>query len=257
MVPPVSDELERLSEILDDLAAERDPAIRQDLTTEEIELVMTAAFLKAARPDSAQPRAEFIDNLAARLTEKPIDPPATTRPSRGVSRRGILSRVVAAAVAGVAVGAGGGVAAAYDRGKQDGANEEAKESYKAPMVPPDRGAWMNTHITLKSLKPGQAARFRVGAVEGFMVNPGNGKPVYAVSAICTHMGCALSWVEPSTTFLCPCHGAQYNADGTVLSGIARHPLAPLKVEQREDDSLWVWSVSEQPTTTTLAPYAKP
>jgi Rieske Fe-S protein len=254
MVPPVSDELERLSEILDDLAAERDPAIRQDLTSDEIELVMTAAFLKAARPDSAQPRAEFIDNLAARLTGKPVDQPVTTRPSGGVSRRGILNRVVAATMAGVAVGAGGGVAAAYNRGKQDGAVEEATEPITAPMVPADRGTWMDTGITLSSLKPGQARRFRAGAVEGFVVNPGNGKTVYAVSAACTHMGCAISWLEQSTTFLCPCHGAQYNADGTVLSGIARHPLPRLKVEHWEGGRLWVWSVLEHPTNTTLAPY---
>ncbi len=257
MVRPVSDELDRLSDILDDLAAERDPAIRQELTADEIELVRTAAFLKAARLDTVQPRAEFIDELAARLTEKPAEAPAPAQVSRGVSRRGILSKFVATAIAGVAVGAGGGVAAAYDRGKKDGAIEEVDEAYKPPMAPADRGAWMNTGITLTSLKPGQAARFRVGAVEGFVVNPGNGKAVYAVSAVCTHMGCILSWLEPSTTFLCPCHGAQYNADGTVLSGIARHPLPPLKVERWEDDHLWVWSVSEHPTTTTLAPYTKP
>jgi Rieske Fe-S protein len=257
MVPPVSDDMERLSEILDSMAAERDPAIRRELTPDELDVARTAAFLKAARPDAVQPRAEFLDQLAARLSEKPAEGPAPSPPSRGVSRRGILSRIVGAAVAGVAVGAGGGVAAAYNRGKRDGALEEADETYQAPMVPPDRGAWMDTGLTLSSLKPGQALRFRVGAVEGFVVNPGNGKAVYAVSAVCTHMGCAISWLEPSTTFLCPCHGAQYNADGTVLSGIARHPLPRLKVERWDNDHLFVWAVSEHPTTTTLAPYSQP
>jgi Rieske Fe-S protein len=257
MVPPMSDELERLSDILDDLAAERDPATRQELSADELELVRTAAFLKAARPDAMQPRAGFMDELAARLSEKPAGQPAPAQPARGVSRRGILSKFVATAIAGVAVGAGGGVAAAYDRGKQDGAVEEANEVYKAPMAPADRGTWMDTGIALSSLKPGQAARFRAGALEGFVVNPGNGKAAYAVSAVCTHMGCILSWLEPSTTFLCPCHGAQYNANGTVLSGIARHPLPPLKVEHRKDGHFWVWSVPEHPDTTTPAPYTIP
>jgi len=253
----MNDEVDRLSDILDDLAAERDPSKRRRLTPDEIDLARVAAFLKAARPDAAEPRAEFMDQLAARLSEKPAVAPAPARPARGVSRRGMLSRVVAAAIAGVAVGAGGGVAAAYDQGKRDGADEEAREPISAPMVPLDRGTWMDTGITLTSLRPGQAARFRAGAVEGFVVNPRNGKAVYAVSAACTHMGCAISWLEPSTTFLCPCHGAQYNADGSVLSGIARHPLPRLRIERRENDHLWVWSVTEHPTNTTPAPYTSP
>jgi len=253
----MSDELDRLSDILDDFAAERDPSRRGELTADEIDLARVAAFLKAARPNAAEPRTDFIEELAARLTKKPAAELAPARPSPGVSRRGMLSRVVAAAVAGVAVGAGGGVAAAYDLGKRDGADEEAREPITAPMVPPDRGVWMDTGVARMSLKPGQAARFRAGAVEGFVVNPGNGKAVYAVSAACTHMGCAISWLEPSTTFLCPCHGAQYNADGSVLSGIARHPLPRLQVESWKDDHFWVWSVPEHPTNTTLAPYTRP
>src|SRR5579864_8603064 len=87
-----------------------------------------------------------------------------------------------------------------------------------------RGQWMDTGHTLTTLQPGQTKRFRAGAVEGFVVHPESGGAIYAVSAACTHMGCAISWMAASDTFLCPCHGAQYNADGTVLSGIARHPL---------------------------------
>ncbi|MGH2345716.1 MAG: Rieske 2Fe-2S domain-containing protein [Chloroflexota bacterium] len=251
----MSDDLERLSRLLDDLAAERDPEVRRDLTPDEVELARAASFLKAARPEAAEPRAEFLDQIESRLeAESKSSPSVTKQPGQGVSRRGMLGRAVAAAMAGLGAGAVGGAAAAYDRGKRDGAKNEAGETLTAPMVPSDRGVWMDTGHTLAALKPGQALRFRAGAIEGFVVNPGHGEAVYAVSAACTHMGCAISWMQQSTTFLCPCHGAQYNADGTVLSGIARHPLPRLKLEHWADDHLWVWSVSEHPTTTTPAPY---
>ena len=71
------------------------------------------------------------------------------------------------------------------------------------------------------------------------------------------MGCMVSWLDGANTFLCPCHGAQYNADGTVLSGIARHPLPRLRLWSDEHGKLHVWAVEEHPTDTTLEPYTRP
>jgi len=51
--------------------------------------------------------------------------------------------------------------------------------------------------------------------------------VYAISMICTHLGCI---VKPSATgFDCPCHGSRFAADGTVLRGPAPKPLSWLGV----------------------------
>jgi Rieske Fe-S protein len=97
-------------------------------------------------------------------------------------------------------------------------------------------------------------RFRAGAVEGFLVNAGPTQELYALSAACTHMGCMLSWMDGAGTFLCPCHGAQYNANGTVLSGIARHPLPRLRLKIQPDGNVFVWSIDEHPAVTTIAPY---
>src|SRR5579864_8282795 len=102
MDPPVSDELDRLSEVPDDLAAERDPALRSDLAPDEADLARTAAFLKTGRADSLIPRPEFLDQLEARLTERNVAPKAPRAAPPAVSRRGILGRA-AAAVAGLAV----------------------------------------------------------------------------------------------------------------------------------------------------------
>lgn len=273
----MSDDLERLNRLLDDLAQERDPADRATLSADEAELAEMAAFLKAGNVERSAPDEGFVERLAGRLSASgpargpAIDPleagaphssaPATDPPAGGVSRRGLLGRVAAAA-AGLAVGAGMGSAAAYEQGKHAGyqagtsAGAWAEEGtpLTAPMVPHDRGQWLDTGHTTSGVQPGSAQRFRAGAIEGFLVNPGQGRPIYAVSAACTHMGCMISWLGSANTFLCPCHGAQYNADGTVLSGVARHPLPRLQLRSDAQGKIHVWAVGEHPTVTTLAPY---
>jgi cytochrome b6-f complex iron-sulfur subunit len=51
--------------------------------------------------------------------------------------------------------------------------------------------------------------------------------VYAVSTICTHLGCV---VKPNPDgFECPCHGSRFALDGTVTRGPAPRALAWLKI----------------------------
>jgi cytochrome b6-f complex iron-sulfur subunit len=45
----------------------------------------------------------------------------------------------------------------------------------------------------------------------------------ALSATCTHQGCAIT-AHSGQTFVCPCHGAQFDSSGHVLSGPARTAL---------------------------------
>lgn len=47
----------------------------------------------------------------------------------------------------------------------------------------------------------------------------------AVSDICTHAGCGVSYDRTSRIFVCPCHGSRYSLAGAVLSGPASRPLA--------------------------------
>ena len=48
--------------------------------------------------------------------------------------------------------------------------------------------------------------------------------LYAVSAICTHMGCTVDYKKETGQIDCPCHGSQYALDGSVLRGPAKQPL---------------------------------
>ena len=51
--------------------------------------------------------------------------------------------------------------------------------------------------------------------------------VYALSLVCTHLGCTLS--VTSTELSCPCHGSTFNRHGEVTRGPADRPLPRLRL----------------------------
>lgn len=57
-----------------------------------------------------------------------------------------------------------------------------------------------------------------------------GDRVYAMSLICTHLGCTVN-VTPGG-LVCPCHGSSFDREGRVLKGPADRPLARLQVVER-------------------------
>ena len=57
-----------------------------------------------------------------------------------------------------------------------------------------------------------------------------GDAVYALSLVCTHLGCTVQ-VTP-TELICPCHGSTFDRQGRVLKGPADRPLERYRVERR-------------------------
>ncbi len=55
---------------------------------------------------------------------------------------------------------------------------------------------------------------------------------------CTHLGCAVPWVEAENQFHCPCHGSLFNRVGEVIGGPAPRPLDifPITIKSGE---VWV------------------
>lgn len=52
----------------------------------------------------------------------------------------------------------------------------------------------------------------------------NGSGVIAMNSMCTHQGCSVTWSTDDQLLQCPCHGSQFNPDGTVAQGPASAPL---------------------------------
>jgi cytochrome b6-f complex iron-sulfur subunit len=49
--------------------------------------------------------------------------------------------------------------------------------------------------------------------------------LYALIAICTHLGCTPNWFASEERFKCPCHGSNFLIDGTNVAGPAPVPLS--------------------------------
>ena len=58
---------------------------------------------------------------------------------------------------------------------------------------------------------------------------------YALSSVCTHLGCILEWKElgipghPEGVIACPCHGSIFNKTGDVIGGPAPRSLDRFKM----------------------------
>ncbi len=46
----------------------------------------------------------------------------------------------------------------------------------------------------------------------------------ALHTRCTHLACVVSWDDAAQKFLCPCHGSQFERNGTVVNPPAPRPL---------------------------------
>ena len=47
---------------------------------------------------------------------------------------------------------------------------------------------------------------------------------YALSAVCTHLGCIANWKPEEGIVACPCHGSKFDRDGNVIAGPAPRAL---------------------------------
>jgi len=55
-------------------------------------------------------------------------------------------------------------------------------------------------------------------------DPQDSSKLLAVNPTCTHNGCTVKWTSSDKAFVCPCHDAQFGADGAVRRGPADKPL---------------------------------
>jgi len=61
--------------------------------------------------------------------------------------------------------------------------------------------------------------------------------IFAISAICTHLGCTPLWLAGENKFKCPCHGSGYRMDGTNFEGPAPRPMEHIYIALADDGQL--------------------
>jgi len=170
----------------------------------------TGADLQSSPAEKAAPQ-------KAAVSKPPAAKPRSAKPDPEMSRRGFFSW---AAVAWVAFTASmGGCMAAFNR-------------FLYPNVlfePPT------------SFKVGPADDFPDGGVDerfkesnGVWVINLEGK-IFALIAICTHLGCPPNWLEAQNKFKCPCHGSGYYKNGVNFEGPTPRPLERPRIFIDPDD----------------------
>jgi cytochrome b6-f complex iron-sulfur subunit len=96
-----------------------------------------------------------------------------------------------------------------------------------------------------SFKAGRPEEYAVGAVsERWMKTQRvwiirNNEMIYALLAICTHLGCTPRWLAPENKFKCPCHGSGYTKDGINFEGPTPRPLERVRITLGDDGGLIV------------------
>ena len=63
--------------------------------------------------------------------------------------------------------------------------------------------------------------------------------VYALSTVCTHLGCTPNWLESEQKFKCPCHGSGFRKTGVNFEGPAPRPLERYRIVQSDDGQILV------------------
>lgn len=53
--------------------------------------------------------------------------------------------------------------------------------------------------------------------------------IYALSTVCTHLGCTPNWLENDNKFKCPCHGSGFYKTGINFEGPAPRPLERFQI----------------------------
>ena len=205
--------------VADLLAGRRPRSFRaQDTDIEELRAAIT---LRATRPGSAAPRAEFVTDLHQRLaaelaaeqTQAPQEAPQPPAPfGRGMdSTRRQLVAATSIAAAAAAVGA------AVDHTLTSGNPAQNSPGGQQTLIP-NTGEW-RTVSTSANLTEGGVQGFDLGTVIGFVARTDG--TLRAVSGVCTHLGCRLALNAPAQRLDCPCHNTSFALNGTLL----RHQLA--------------------------------
>jgi menaquinol-cytochrome c reductase iron-sulfur subunit len=123
------------------------------------------------------------------------------------------------------------------------------------LQPKQQGNFVKVVEETKVTNQPQQLDFKIHQVDGWYesdpklqvwITKSDDGEIYALSPICKHLGCTIGkyGVEIPNTYLCPCHGAQYDKSGKNLK-VAPRPLDEYEVKL---DNGWVYLGPLKPNT---------
>lgn len=107
------------------------------------------------------------------------------------------------------------------------------------IIPPTKKIKIVNELTVgkaSEVPDGKGKIYQFNEDKVIVVNKGG--TLTAVSAVCTHLGCLVNWVDADNQYFCPCHGAKYQRTGEIISGPQPLPLKQYKA-RLEGDSIIV------------------
>lgn len=193
----------RVEKIVDSLLRGRRLKLRGG-DAEEKEAITAAARLAGVRQGPQRMRPEFRKRLAGELVAAPD--------AGWITRR-------AALVAGLSLAAGAAGGGILSRAMEPHAGTEPVEP-----IEPLRAIWIDVGA-LDDLPEGQGKRVTAGGVGAFVFRRGGS--VTAVSSVCSHLPCELSWQSADANLLCSCHPAKFTSEGHALGSYSLPSLNPV------------------------------
>jgi cytochrome b6-f complex iron-sulfur subunit len=117
--------------------------------------------------------------------------------------------------------------------------QEVKNATPAPTLGnsprPDGYTPISSLTALKASLSGVVSPSEVAVV--LVKDAANPDMPKAVSPRCTHTGCTVEWHKATNSFICPCHNAEFDAQGAVKRGPAEKPLPTYAVKVEADTIL--------------------
>jgi len=105
------------------------------------------------------------------------------------------------------------------------------------LTPPgDTGEPITTSVmagSVDELKPDSGKIIKFGRQPVILIRTDSGD-IRAFSAICTHLDCIVQYRSDFKHIWCACHNGHYNLNGVNIAGPPPRPLAPFKVNIKED-----------------------
>lgn len=83
--------------------------------------------------------------------------------------------------------------------------------------------------SLEQINRGAGAILRSGLTKVAVYRDEDGT-LHNMSAVCTHLGCVVTWNAAEKTWDCPCHGSRFNRFGGVINGPANNDLPAAQVD---------------------------